>query len=335
MGEMAEVQRVCEEALALHPGNTELARLYERARALMSEERTRSLTRELREAPRPALYRELAELLLAMGRIERAEEVALEWFEHCGEGAAQLVRCQARYQRFLADRRREDGRLTYELAEAAEKLLPRDERPLRLKLDLCATIGAWRDARRIASQLLEHAPGDSELEARFRSLNALADTAPSVDAALREVERSGKLASEERGARRPGAGSTRRSIRPLLKELAAAPQVQAVIFERGATALVQGPKGATAERTARAVREIVQKSRSTSRRLGAGAPQSIELEGPFGSVMIAPDESGSAALWSTRASISDAQGQALAELIGSGVEDAGDPAQSGEQEPVA
>lgn len=333
MGDMAEVQRVCEEALALHPGNTELGRLRERALALRGEERTRSLTRELREAPRPALYRELAELLLAMGRIERAEEVALEWFEHNGEGAAQLLRGEARYQRFLADRRRDDGRLTYELADAAERLLERDERPLRLKLELCTSIGAWRDARRVVSQLLEQAPGDGALEARFRELNALADAAPSLDVALREVERSGKLASEERGARRQSAGAASRSIRPLLQELAAGPQVQAAIFERGATALVQGPKGATAERTARAVREIVQKSRSTSRRLGAGAPQSIELEGEFGSVLIAPDESGSAALWSTRASITDAQRQALAELIGSSAENADSPTQEGHAEP--
>lgn len=335
MGAMAEVQRVCEEALALHPGHAELGRLHERARALASEERTRALMRELREAPRPALYRELAELLLAMGRVERAEEIAAEWFERHGDGVAQLLRGQARFQRFLADRRREDGRLAYDLAEAAEKLLLRDERPLRLKLHLCSAIGAWRDARRVVSQLLEQRPGDAELEARFRSLNALAEAAPSIDAGLREVERSGRLASEEHGARRPSVGAPGRSIRPLLKELAAGPQVQAAIFERGATALVQGPKGATAERTARAVREIVQKSRATSRRLGAGLPQSIELEGDFGSVLIAPDESGSAALWTTRASISDAQRQALLELIGSGVGDSSELEQDAQQEPLA
>ncbi len=317
-GEMVEVQRVCEEALALHPGHGELTRLHERARALVNEERTRSLMRELREAPRPGLFRELAELFLSMGRVERADEVALEWFEHSGDGAAQLLRAQARFQRFMVDRRREDGRLVLELCQAAAKLLERDERPLRLELELYTAIGAWRDARRVVSQLLEQSPGDSVLESRFRALNALADAAPNVDAALREVERSGKLASEERGARRSAAPA--RSIRPLLKELASGPGVQAALFERGATALVQGPKGATAERTARAVREIVAKSRSTSRRLGAGAPQSIELEGEFGSVLIAPDDSGSAALWTTRATITAAQRAALSDLVGAGAE---------------
>ncbi len=332
-GEMAEVQRVCEEALTLHPGHAELSRLHERARALANEERTRALTRELREAPRPGLFRELAELLLSMGRVERAEEVALEWFEHSGDGAAQLLRAQARYQRFLVDRRREDGRLVLELCQAAAKLLVRDERPLRLELELCTAIGAWRDARRLVSQLLEQSPGDSVLESRFRTLNALADSAPNVDAALREVERSGKLVSEEQGARRSAAPA--RSIRPLLKELAGGQGVQAALFERGATALVQGPKGATAERTARAVREIVAKSRSTSRRLGAGVPQSIELEGEFGSVLIAPDDSGSAALWTTRASVNSAQRAALAQLVGAGADELNDSDAPGAQEESA
>jgi tetratricopeptide (TPR) repeat protein len=325
LGEMLDVQRVCDEGLSLFPGHVELGRLHERARALVSEDRTRALTRELREAPRPGLFRELAELLLSMGRIERAEEVAAEWFAHCGEGAAQLMRARARYQRYLVDRRREDAKLVLELCDAAEKLLPRDEAPLRLRLELCSAIGAWRDARRAVSQLLEQAPGDSVLEARFRALNGLVDHAPTIDVALRDVERSGKLVSEER-ARRPvvSAGGPTRSIRPLLKELAGGPNVQAAIFERGATALVQGPKGATAERTARAVREIVQKSRSTARRLGAGAPQSIEIEGDFGCVMIAPDEAGSAALWSTRSSLTAAQRQALFELVGAGLDEGGE-----------
>jgi tetratricopeptide (TPR) repeat protein len=325
LGEMLEVQRVCDEALSLFPGHVELGRLHERARALVTEDRTRALTRELREAPRPGLYRELAELLLSMGRVERAEEVAAEWLAHNGEGAAQLLRARARYQRYLADRRREDAKLVLELCDSAEKLLPRDEAPLRLRLELCSAIGAWRDARRVVSQLLEQSPGDAALESRFRTLNSLADHAPTVDVALRDVERSGKLVSEER-ARRPTVSSNSRSIRPLLKELAAGPNVQAAIFERGATALVQGPKGATAERTARAVRQIVEKSRNTARRLGAGAPQSIEIEGDFGCVMIAPDEAGSAALWSTRSSLSAAQRQALFELVGAGLDDGGEEA---------
>jgi len=55
LGEMAEVQRVCEEALALHPGNSEIQRVYERARAIVYEDRMRALTRELREARAPWL----------------------------------------------------------------------------------------------------------------------------------------------------------------------------------------------------------------------------------------------------------------------------------------
>src|SRR5262249_55573263 len=95
VGEFDEVERVCAEALAVHPAHAELTRLRDRSRALACEDRTRELSRELREAPRPGLYRELCEVLLAGGRIERAEECAQEWFASSGDAQALLVRAQA------------------------------------------------------------------------------------------------------------------------------------------------------------------------------------------------------------------------------------------------
>ena len=314
LGEMAEVARVCGEALELLGAHSELQRLCDRARALLIEKRTRALTRELRDAPRPGIYKELSELLMQSGRIERAEEVAFEWFTATGEGNAQLQRAQARHARYLADRSREDGRLNYELLESDEKLLPRDARPLRERIDLVCAVAAWRDARKTVSQLLELTPGDSGLEARFRTYNGLADAAPTFDAALREVERTGTLALEARAHGSPAVGGSK--IRPTLQMLAAQPGVQAAMFERGATALVQGPKGATAERTARAVREIATKSRTTARRLGLGATLEIELEGAFGSVLIAPGEQGSAALWTNQSGVSERFRSTLLELAG-------------------
>jgi tetratricopeptide (TPR) repeat protein len=257
VGEMAEVQRVCEEALQSFPGHAELQRLCDRARNLLLETRTRELVRELHDAPRPGLYRELCELYLEAGRVEKAEETALAWYQESNDPNAQLARAQARLRRFLDDKRREDGKLAAELLDQAEKQLPGDDRPLRIRLDLVCAVGAWREARKVLSQLLEMTPGDPLLETRFRSLAAVADGAPSFDAALRESERSGRLQIDE-PVRAAGAVPTL-SIRPMLKELAASHGVQAALFERGATALVQGPRGATAERTARAVREIVQK----------------------------------------------------------------------------
>jgi predicted regulator of Ras-like GTPase activity (Roadblock/LC7/MglB family) len=315
LGEMDDVLRVCEEALQLHPGNPELMRMYDRGRALRREDRTRELSRELREAPRPGIYRELCEVLLEAGRVERSEECALEWFTQTGDGQAQLARAQARLQRFLTDRRREDGRLVCELLDSAEQMLPRDVRPLRMRLQLFTAIGAWRDARRVISQLLELEPGEPSLEARFRTLNAMAETAPAFDVALREVERTGHLADEEKSS--TPLASTSISIRPMLQELAAQSGVHAAMFQRGATALIQGKKGATAERTARAIRDVVSKSCTAARRLGLGQALEIELEGDFGRVVIVPTEVGSAALWSS-AAITERQRAELLELVGAG-----------------
>jgi hypothetical protein len=323
LGEIDDVRRVCEEALALHASNQELTRMYDRARALLLEDRTRELAREIRESPRPGVYRELCAVLLEAGRIERAEECALEWFVATGDGQAQLVRADARLQRFLADRRREDARLVCDLLDSAEQLLAGDPRPLRLRLQLCSAIGAWRDARHVMSQLLELEPGDPALEARYRTLTTLAENAPTLDAALREVERSGHLPDDERTT--TTLTQTSISIRPLLQALAAQGGVHAAMYQRGATALVQGKKGATAERTARAVREVVQKSCTAARRLGLGQAHEIELEGDFGRVVIVPTELGAAALWSG-IPITDRQRSELLGLVGAssdeGLEDA-------------
>ncbi len=192
-----KMRRVAQEGLELFPGNVELSRLVERSRAIEAEGRTRELYRELRDAPRPAVWRELCEILTASGRLERAEECAQEWFQATGDGNAQLARAQARCERFFADRRRDDGKFALDLVAEAERLLPRDPRPLRHKLALHLRIGAWNDARRTIGQLLEVEPGDTLLEAKFRTLATMTDRAPSIEQALREVEKSGRLVDEE------------------------------------------------------------------------------------------------------------------------------------------
>jgi hypothetical protein len=60
---------------------------------------------------------------------------------------------------------------------------------------------------------------------------------------------------------------------------------------------VQGPKGPTAERTARTVREILHASRSAARRLGLGQTSEVRLEGDFGTLLAIPGELGAGALW--------------------------------------
>lgn len=298
MGEMEDAERVSREGLDLFPGNAELVRLADRSRAIEAEGRTRELYRELRDAPRPAIWRELCEILLSSGRIARAEECAQEWFNATGDGNAQLARGQARCERFFSDRRRDDAKLALELIDSAENLLPHDARPLRLKLDLCMRVGAWADARRVVGKLLELEPGDAALEARFRTLSTLVDRSPSLEQALREVEKSGLLVDEDSAA--PEGPAAAGEIRPVLKRMCAEPGVRGAVYVRGATALVQGPRGATAERTARAVREVVLKSRTAARRLGLGQAVEVTLEGEFGHLLVCPGDLGAAALWSAR-----------------------------------
>ena len=295
-GELEEAIRVCEEGFGLFGNDPELLRLYRRSRELLLEDRTRELWRELEEGPRSAVYRELCENLLEAGRHERAEKLALEWFQTLREGPAQLMRARARLERYFAGRGREDGRVVLELCNEAEALMPGEAEPFELRLELLCRIGAWVDAHTLVARLLELKPGDPDLEERYRAIGQMMDGAPNIERALRTVEQTGRLIDEEADGMGQAAIDSR-AIRPLLKELKAMEGVHAAIYTRGATALVQGPKGATAERTARATREIVSRSRAAARRLGLGQAHEVEIEGDFGHLIAAPGSLGAAAVW--------------------------------------
>jgi tetratricopeptide (TPR) repeat protein len=296
-GDLREAERVSREGLALFAGNTELEAVAARVRKHLREERLQSLRRELAETPRDGLSRELVDLLLESGELSRAEEAAHEWLQRSDGPEARLAVARTRAERFFADRGREAGQRAFEALDQLDELRPNDPRSWRLRLDLCAAIGAWRDARRAAARLLELEPGDPELEARFRALDAMANEAIDVRQALREVEKTGRLLGDGPVEGEQTRASIARDVRPALRALAHAPEVRAALYLRGATALVQGPKGATAERTARHVREVVQSARTTARRLGLGRVTGLELEGAFGTLQVATTEADAAALW--------------------------------------
>jgi tetratricopeptide (TPR) repeat protein len=312
-GDMESVLQVCAEGLDLFPEEPALERLAQRARQLSQEGRLRELSREIREAPRPALYREMCEILLESGRWTRAEEVAGEWYLQCDDPAALLTQARACAERFFADRGREEGRRAWELLDRFEKEAPLDERALRLRARLASAVGSWSDAIRAVIHLLEILPGDRPLEARFRALSTMPGGAKSFEQGLRELEKTGRFA-EEVESTGPLREDSSTAIRPLLKELGTGDGVQAALYTRGSTALVQGLKGATAERTARAVREVVQHSRTTARRLGIGQGVEIQLEGEFGMLLVVAGEEASAGLWQ-RGNANDQQRRALAALV--------------------
>lgn len=293
-GNLDQVLRVCNEGLGMFPGNESLKRLLDRSKVLFRQDRTRALMGELANAPRPAVWRELCEILIESGRAAKAEESATEWYERTDDPDAVLYQARARTERFFNDRRRDDGERAFEYAAAAEELLPMDARPLRLRVQLASRCGAWQDARRALARLLELYPGDPTLEARFRTVVTLSENGPTVERALRNVERTGRLVDDQNNG---GGSVSSRSIRPMLQGILREQGVQAAFFVRGGTALVQGPRGATAERTARGVREIVAQCRTASRRLGLGQALEVRIEGSFGSLLLAPGEVGSGALW--------------------------------------
>lgn len=293
LGMTRDVLRVCREGQAAFPGNSHLARLAQRALRVDREDRMAQLKRELSEAPRPALWNDMCELLIESGWLARAEETAGQWIESNDAPEARLMLARVRVERFLADRGRDQGIAALAALDECEQNMANDAPPLELRLKFLLKIGAWRDARQCTSRLLQLNPGSSELESRYRSLEALEDDSPSIERALLQVERTGALAEEEA---RPSHGGVR--VRPILRDLAADPAVHAAMYVRGSTVLIQGPRGATAERIARGVRTILASGRGTARKLGLGQIFHVVLEGGFGTLSIAPGELDAGAIWS-------------------------------------
>lgn len=312
-GSYAEAHEIANEGLKAYAGDLELKRLAERALSALREGRIRELQGSIAQAPRPALWRELCEIQLEAGRVARAEELAGDWFQQTKSGEAQYYRARARAERFFADRRRDDGLLAFEYVTQAEKVLPNDARTLRLRLQLASRCGAWTEARRALARLLELEPGDPHLEARFRTVLSLAEDSRTIEQALRDVERTGRFADEDAAEQQPS--TTSGAVRPTLQMLARQSGVQGAFYVRGATALVQGPKGPTAERTARGVREVVASCRTAARRLGLGQALAVRIEGEFGTLLVSPGELGAGALW-CNGTITRQHEEGLRELAG-------------------
>ncbi len=154
-GDMDQVSRVCTEGLQLHPNCAELQRLAERARHLKYEARAQTLQEELAVSPRPALWRELCQLMLEMGRVDRADKAAHDWYRTTKDGEALYFRALAHAERFYTDRRAEQGQIAHDLAREAQKLCKTDPRPIKLQLEIATRAGAWQDSRRLLARLLE------------------------------------------------------------------------------------------------------------------------------------------------------------------------------------
>jgi len=286
---------VISEGLAAFPEATELVEGRQRLQAEAREHRLAELRVELADGARPALWREACNLYLAGGDVVRAGGIAEDW--HARQPSIGSLRALARVRldRYMADRGREQGRQALAAIEEVMRTDPRDVEGLRMRLRLSTRLGAWDEARHATQKLLEQLPGDPILEARFRSLDAMGEGGPTLERGLLQVESTGLFADE---SAEPGDQAADVDVRPVLREIASRPDVQAAMYLKGSTMLVQGPRGATAERHARVVKSIMGTSRTSGRRLGLGQVQRVVLEGDFGTLAVAPGEMDAGAIWS-------------------------------------
>ena len=93
-GEFEDALSVAEEGMKLHASDGELKRVHERIRQMSLEGRMRELTQQLKRAPRPAVWSELCQILVESGRVARAEDTAIEWYQSAKHPEAQYWRAR-------------------------------------------------------------------------------------------------------------------------------------------------------------------------------------------------------------------------------------------------
>ena len=152
-GNTETVLRICKEGLEVHPGDADLKRFADRALQLKLETRIRALQQDLKVSPRPALWREMCDLLLVSGKRGKASKVATEWNRVSKDGESLFYRARVCAEIFFADRSAVDGRQAFKFAKEAQKLLRGDPRPLELQLEIASRCGAWHEARRCIARL--------------------------------------------------------------------------------------------------------------------------------------------------------------------------------------
>jgi hypothetical protein len=298
-GEHNRVEAICHEALDLHPGHSELVQMARRAARMRLDARVRDLEADLLVGARPALWSELFDAHMEAGRFSRASDVARRWGKAGGGGEALHLESCGALGAFFGGGVREDGQLAWDLGQRAAEAMPRDPRPLESLVALTGRVGAHAERRTLLARLLELCPGKPELEAAFRESSQQSDSAPGFVQALADSTRRGALDQEPRGVQsveqtKPTRG---RSVRGLLKNIARREGVHCATYQQGGTALVQGLSGPVADRTARAIRESVRKTRELTTRVGLGPMTSLTVEGAHGTLVMSSGTLGLGAAW--------------------------------------
>lgn len=317
-GDPAAGVELCREALKRFQGDHTLQRLLVSVRQAERTARMSRLKAELETAPCPDAYRELCELMLKRGEAAATLEHVGRWRKIDDSGEPLYFEAAAFGELYFGNHLSRDGMRAFQLAAEAGKVRKDDPRPFRLQFEIARRCGAWEDARIALARLLDIMPGNRLIEGRFRGVMANCASSRSLSKALADVERTGRFLGDEIEV---GGVLDRDSVRPGLLELAGRDDVHVAFFLRGNTALVQGAQGATADRSARAVRDVLSVTRSSSRKLLLGAPQELRCEGSGGSLFLKAGESGTAAVWAAR-SLTGTSSRLMNELVGSPSEEA-------------
>ena len=287
-GEPGRVEDVCREALALHPGHAGLKSILARATRMRLDERARRLQRELADAPRPALWRELVEVELGAGRARRAVGLAATWDDQESSAASAACHALAVLHVFRESALQADAERAWQLAGAA---CERDRDQViahQVRFELAHTVGAHAAERAALARLIELQPGRADLEARYREALARVGGQPSFASALEAASRGGVVSPV--GCDAPQEAEVEEtslaSVRPGLQALVTCGEGLCASYHRGGTALVQGMTGATADRTARGVRDLTRAARTGVRRLGLGPLRGVRVIGEHGDLAI-------------------------------------------------
>ena len=312
-GQHEDAIRTCSEALELHPQSGELQRIARGARAEQQRVRTARLRNEtLAVSPRAALHRELCELLLEVGDAQGALETAQRWSSQTQDPEATYFAAAAHAEFFFDGRRSQDGMAAFRSAEKCARALPGTSAPCACSSRSPGAAGPWEDARWALARLLELMPGNPLLEARFRRV--LANCAHS-----KPLQRAARRRGADRSVpgRRGGGGRGLRSRVPATDAQAAG------VGARGSRGVLPSwQHGSRARRSSRrptaqrAVREVLQVSRASARRMALGRALEIRVEGSFGALTLMPGSLGASAAWSSHSPRGDARPRCSRSLSG-------------------
>ncbi|GEM_PF-5058075 len=309
-GDYSGALEVCKDALDRFPEDHKLQRLSRDVRLAERDTRRSSLMAELEATPSVDGYRELCDLLLKRGEAAGALEFVGRWRQVDSSGEPLYYEAAAFGELFFGNHLSRDGLRAFQLAAEAGKIRRDDPRPFRLQFEIARRCGAWEDARIALARLLDLMPGNRLIEGRFRGVIANCANSRSLSKAIADVERTGRFLDDDLDT---DGTLDRDLIRPGLQELAGRDDVHVAFFLRGNTALVQGAQGTAADRSARAVRDVLSMTRSSSRKLLLGVPVELRCEGSGGSLVLKAGDEGTAAVWAAR-SLTETSSRLMSEL---------------------